>query len=852
MARREIIDDPQRRTGGRLTRHLDGRNVGRESFLENDAFGEINVLDIEVGAVFEYDQASGKWRIAEDCGNNGGVPWELRHTVAPTEAEQNPFLPPYNFVCLGDGPPREPWADLLNRAGHERFTGLCGQITCELQTLTPLFVPDAEGQELWPATKDTHRKKAFFRVDGVPAIPPASLKGPIRSVFEALTGSCLGVYESEAHQTKMGWRRALKHPVRKPARLYRDCGGEIDEGVKLQEYRRQARICFDGVSTLKLQDRQQVTVKEIICLREFQEDGKVVKTWEAVDAEVAVPGGTLTWRARSQTFSSVKIVDDLKWVETSGGAGAPKKLRIPDALKPRLKKSGIVDGDTVAVEARRLMTDRYAHAGTATSLYGTTRYWKWYVTEVTPSSGPKIQVESDRTTVTAVAHIVCLRGPAATEANKSNDRVFWDLDPNVQDVTAEAFNACIGAHESSDPKLDDPTNDLKGWKAMLREGVVAPGEGPLVYVARTRHKDTPDAPPGGLFIGPVAMYREPYDHTVDSATPDSHKPGACNLEAGLCPACALFGGLFPEKPGADPDQPLAGRVSINTAWLQGNPENAEFEPVPLRILGKPRPSYFPFYLAPADGRAIDYNATAWEYRPPDNKGRARPPQPSDASVATHSCHIRGRKFYWHNPTRWEKAGHGEDWTEPYRLQPAHWADAPQHLEFGHSKQNATVELLRPGAIFSFTVDFENLSEEELKLLVWCLNLEHGMAHHFGMGKPIGLGSARVRVTSVTRRDLATSYRSLLEDDEKEWDGFDPEQPAALLEGLPDAGWEARHDLRSLLTVEPFGDNPPHIDYIPAEVLEPDEGFEYYMKHRHKPLRTVAEAVVGWRMDADNL
>jgi hypothetical protein len=91
-----------------------------------------------------------------------------------------------------------------------------------------------------------------------------------------------------------------------------------------------------------------------------------------------------------------------------------------------------------------------------------------------------------------------------------------------------------------------------------------------------------------------------------------------------------------------------------------------------------------------------------------------------------------------------------------------------------------VELLLPNnAVFEFTVDFENLSDAELGLLLLTLqpNLlgeqaleEVGVSsqlyHHFGMGKPLGLGSAEVKIKSITLFKDCQRYQSLEESGEE--------------------------------------------------------------------------------------
>ena len=90
---------------------------------------------------------------------------------------------PYQFVPFG--PPAEPQpVQQHHRFAQDRQTGT---LFCRIETLTELFV--AGKQERVP--RDTHQKLRFVRDGDMPIIPGSSLKGSIRSVLEALSGSCL-------------------------------------------------------------------------------------------------------------------------------------------------------------------------------------------------------------------------------------------------------------------------------------------------------------------------------------------------------------------------------------------------------------------------------------------------------------------------------------------------------------------------------------------------------------------------------------------------------------------------------------------------------------------------------------
>lgn len=118
----------------------------------------------------------------------------------PTMSGVYRFLNPYNFVRpLEVRHPNQ--APLLGRCTpppHDRYVGITGQIKCRLTATTPLFVSDSEGIDEESVSEKTHRHYRFFRdPEGNVAIPGTSLRGPIRSVFEAVTNSCFANFAGD-------------------------------------------------------------------------------------------------------------------------------------------------------------------------------------------------------------------------------------------------------------------------------------------------------------------------------------------------------------------------------------------------------------------------------------------------------------------------------------------------------------------------------------------------------------------------------------------------------------------------------------------------------------------------------
>lgn len=118
------------------------------------------------------------------------------------------FLNPYNFVRYLPEPaipPEDPDAQLLGRCApppHDRYVGLTGRITCTLEAVTPLFISDSHNIKvtkvrLSDGREVEHKSYRFFQYEGKDAIQATSLRGMIRSLFEAVTNSPFSVFNGE-------------------------------------------------------------------------------------------------------------------------------------------------------------------------------------------------------------------------------------------------------------------------------------------------------------------------------------------------------------------------------------------------------------------------------------------------------------------------------------------------------------------------------------------------------------------------------------------------------------------------------------------------------------------------------
>lgn len=197
-----------------------------------------------------------------------------------------------------------------------------------------------------------------------------------------------------------------------------------------------------------------------------------------------------------------------------------------------------------------------------------------------------------------------------------------------------------------------------------------------------------------LYLSMAAIGRKAFVNTLNDII-KVKKP--CKSKKDLCEACMLFG-MTGEK-----EEALGSRIRFTDAKAI-NDINTEMKT--LSELGSPRMSYMPFY-----GKILRVTDSEKDY---------------DSGLE-----IRGRKFYWHS-NNWQKS------------------DAERN------KRNATMELVKEKAKFSFDIFFEGITKKELDKLIWSLNFwenkDNGsLMHKIGHGKPLGFGSVKITVDEVLER-----------------------------------------------------------------------------------------------------
>lgn len=184
------------------------------------------------------------------------------------EKTDSKFVNPYHFVPLDKDPPRREFkVDSLRDPGR-----LTGWFDCELTTKTPLFIPNTNDSNFFKSETVGMKSYDFFSYDSpqdgkpdeksptkCPVIPGSSIRGAIRTAFEAATNSCLSTIDD-----KRALYRRVTSGGAKPGRIVREqdkafkiipCkryGIKITDNLRDKPDPRTHKICYNASESVIL------------------------------------------------------------------------------------------------------------------------------------------------------------------------------------------------------------------------------------------------------------------------------------------------------------------------------------------------------------------------------------------------------------------------------------------------------------------------------------------------------------------------------------------------------------------------------------------------------------------------
>jgi len=231
-----------------------------------------------------------------------------------------------------------------------------------------------------------------------------------------------------------------------------------------------------------------------------------------------------------------------------------------------------------------------------------------------------------------------------------------------------------------------------------------------------------------VYLSPAQISRSVYHNTVSNLLGDHAR---CTDPDQACEGCRLFGLVGPA--GA-----RASKLRFTDAVIT---HEGTTEIRILKELASPKPSAVEFYTErPKRPR----KALVWTYDYMVTGYNTKSGNPTrELLIGSDSVMLRGRKFYLH-------CCKGDDEILSSCSQES------KALVGKAAERTIETELLRSGSEFCFDVYFEGITREQLDKLVWTLcigenSLDGAQMHKIGCGKPLGLGSVKVRVDSVVTR-----------------------------------------------------------------------------------------------------
>lgn len=182
-------------------------------------------------------------------------------------------------------------------------------------------------------------------------------------------------------------------------------------------------------------------------------------------------------------------------------------------------------------------------------------------------------------------------------------------------------------------------------------------------------------------------------------------------------------GFATEDKRPDGNAAFASRVRVDDAILDADANSGEYylDPITLKILGSPKPPSPALYFCPdAERKRV-----------------------SKDRLSLRTDRPQGRKQYLHH-----------NWNPPAKP----WESQSQDQKLLSQKMRVTP--LRNQLEFVFDVHFDNLTDQELALLLYSVIPTRDFHHKLGLGKSLGLGTIKLSVEKVAIIDRQERYSVL--------------------------------------------------------------------------------------------
>jgi CRISPR-associated protein (TIGR03986 family) len=760
-----------------------------------------------------------------------GIAWVEAAAPAPSKQAgaaqpQGDFYNPYNFV---PAPPVKHPEGLAQGApkGHARYRPgfYSGSIDIEIVAKTPLLIPDTSKVEF--DEKDKKKEHQMLPLltgaDGKPRLRPTSLKGALRAAYEAITNSRFGIFAG--HGERLARRMDAEEGLTMiPARV-----------KKLEANEKKIELFFGPHAKLPFAD----------AIPKFLPNPNNPKRmmWQ--------PAGTsemyAAWLPRYNN-----------WPEKSpkGPHLSPYRVQV---VASGGKKQEPVHGEKVRLWARKVQ-----YRGKQNFDYWRVEYMQEFSNGDPFPDEAKIEASSNlsmvgnhqplKNTLKKGWGHVCLTGQNI--GKKHDERVFFVFEgenPQPHDIEVDwpgkwtrlvedyrdKAKRVIEERRSKKISLDSFRGKKPGETALSRHVHPNNGDslkvGDLCYARLDVHGKIT-----GLY--PVMIARELGDEPPVYFLGKELRPAMKPEE--MSPADRVFGWVRQNKPGQreTSDGVWKGQLRISRVTCESDVNDA-VQPIPepglpLAILSTPKPEQARFYLAKnKKGEPFDKDTErdkAAYVRNTDYALRGRKVYPHQIVV----------KDYWENPCkRAELAGESPNKPQEFDDRFIEYVRVAENANKLRDDQNRSIlGWVKPGAKFTARIDVVNLSKEEFGALLWLLSLPDDHHHRLGGGKPLGFGSAAIKITGTdiaSGAEMKEDYRSLTAVPPRRplspevLDGFKKAYESALLAAYPASSFGEIRFIKAFLNAAKGFSKPMH---YPRSTKEPNalgENFKWFVENNKK-------------------
>jgi CRISPR-associated protein (TIGR03986 family) len=621
---------------------------------------------------------------------------EAPHHQAPRERidMQPDFHNPYNFI---PAPPRnigDPDIGDHIPATQDRFhpDKITGRIRIGMEAITPLLVPDPNSCRI---DVNGHKTFALLRDnDKKPLIPSSSLRGMLRSAYEAVTNSRLGRFPNKDHSNRLAYRMDVNEGLRLiPARI---------ENGQIHLLTGSSTIGQGGVPNGRLQyaawlKRYSGANKSTNHALKYSDNGFLPKHGEEVECIVE-----LIQHHHWNRYQNNHIPDFKYWkVRAIVKAGS----QLPN-ISPTPPTNSI-NGRTW-----------HNSMGSLEQIHG------WVCI-----TNANINKKHDERVFFRSTSSVSSSSFILTDTHKTQWR---QLIANYQAIHKDEIKKREKNNQAPDQYIISNNSESPAIsRHVYNDADCELHDGALCYVRLTHDQRGIEA----LF--PVMIARDLYNSSPWDLLHPSLYPASKLTD--LSPADRVFGWVKSDSGQVQttPTEQTAvrGLLRVGSLTCKSTVDDAveifSDSGLPLSILAAPKPQQGRFYVAKTQmGDAQDNGALKHEAGYLPTKG------------------LRGRKVYPHHNSISER-----HWDSPLedrtQVPQGPWQEYRrpklEDVEQRDEQNRSILEWVKPGCRFEFDIHVTNLSKMELGALLFLLNLPENHFHRYGGGKPLGFGSVRLDI-----------------------------------------------------------------------------------------------------------